>query len=83
MDGIVSSFVESGYLYIQLNFNVISSLEDILPNDECLGPEYFLKNKEDIIIDQVYLMKYEDDNLWCRVQVIEIINDSEVNYYKV
>ncbi|VVC37988.1 OST-HTH/LOTUS domain,Tudor domain [Cinara cedri] len=78
VDGIVSSFVESGHLYLQLNFDVISSLEEILPNDECLSPEYFLKNKEDIGVDQVYLMKYENDNLWCRVQVIEIINDSEV-----
>lgn len=82
MDAIVSSFVESGHLYLQLNFDVISSLEEILPNDKCLSPEYFIKSKEDIRKDQVYLLKYEDD-VWCRVQIIEIINDSEVNCYKV
>ncbi|VVC36913.1 Tudor domain [Cinara cedri] len=78
VEGIVSSFVESGHFYLQLNSNVISSLKKILPNDESLGPEYFLKSKEDIGVDQVFLMKYEDDNLWYRVHVIEIINDFEV-----
>lgn len=82
MDAVVSSFVESGHLYLQLNFDVISFLEEFLPNDECIIPEYFIKSKKDIKKDQVYLMKYEDD-IWCRIQIIEIINESEVNCYRV
>lgn len=78
MDGAVSSVVESGHLYLQLNFEVVSSLEEILPNDEYLLPEFFLKNKDDVSKEQVYLIKYEADNIWSRVQVIDIVNDIEV-----
>jgi len=65
---------------LQLNFDIVSSLEEILPNEECLLPDYFLKSKEDVNKDQVYLAKYYDgDNvIWCRAQVLEIINDIEV-----
>lgn len=78
MDGNVSAVVESGHLYLQLNFDIVSSLEDVLPNDEFLSPELFLKSKEDIDTNKVYLSKYEADNLWSRVQVLEIDNDFEV-----
>lgn len=78
MDGAVSSVVQSGHLYLQLNFEVVSSLEEILPNDEYLLPDFFLKSKDDVCKDQVYLTKYEADNIWSRVQVIDIINDIEV-----
>ncbi|XP_025412792.1 tudor domain-containing protein 7-like isoform X2 [Sipha flava] len=77
VDAIVSSVVESGHLYLQLNFDIVSSLEEILPNDESLLPEFFLKSKEDLQIGQIYLIKY-DDTLWSRVEILEIINDSEV-----
>lgn len=77
MDATVSSVVESGHLNLQLNFDIVSSLEEILPNDESLLPEFFLKSQEDIQIGQIYLIKY-DDTLWSRVEVLEIINDSEV-----
>lgn len=78
MDGNVSAVVESGHLYLQLNFDIVSSLEEVLPNDEFLTPELFLKSKEDIDTNKVYLSKYEADNLWSRVQVLEIDNDFEV-----
>lgn len=78
MDGTVSAVVESGHLYLQLNFDIVSSLEEVLPNDEFLSPKLFLKSKEDIDTNKVYLSKYEADNLWSRVQVLEINNDSEV-----
>ncbi|XP_025206964.1 tudor domain-containing protein 7B isoform X2 [Melanaphis sacchari] len=77
VDGNVSSIVESGHLYLQLNFDVVSSLEEILSNDEFYDPEYFLKSKEDIVKDKVYVTKYEADNIWCRVKVVDIISDSE------
>ncbi|XP_060876676.1 uncharacterized protein LOC132949690 isoform X1 [Metopolophium dirhodum] len=77
VDGNVSSIVESGHLYLQLNIDIVTSLEEILPNDEFLNPEFFLKSKEDIIKDKVYITKYEADNIWSRVQVLDIINDSE------
>jgi len=79
VDGNVSSIVESGHLYLQLNIDIVTSLEEILPNDEFLNPEFFLKSKEDIIKDKVYITKYEADNIWSRVQVLDIINDSEVS----
>lgn len=80
MDGNVSAINESGYLYLQLKFNTITSLEEILPNDECLLPDYFLRNKEDIKANQVYLTKYYDGDeaSWGRVQILEVINDVEV-----
>jgi len=78
VDGTVSSVVESGHLYLQLNFDTVASLEEILPNDEVLNQNWFLKNKEDIKKDQIYLIKYEADNIWSRVQVLEIYNDLEV-----
>ncbi|KAL5233145.1 hypothetical protein ACI65C_000555 [Semiaphis heraclei] len=77
VDGNVSSVVESGHLYLQLNIDIVTSLEEILPNDEFLDPEFFLKSKKDIIKDKVYITKYEADNIWSRVQVLDIINDSE------
>lgn len=79
VDGNVSSVVESGHLYLQLNIDIVTSLEEILPNDEFLDPEFFLKSKKDIIKDKVYITKYEADNIWSRVQVLDIINDSEVS----
>lgn len=79
MDGNVSSIVESGHLYLQLNIDIVTSLEEILPSDEFLNPEFFLKSKEDIIKDKVYITKYEADNIWSRIQVLDIINDSEVS----
>lgn len=81
MDAIVSSCPKFGYLYLQLNFDVVESLEYILPRDEHLDAEWFLKSKEDIKMDHVYLLKYDEENLWCRAQVLEIINDSEVNTF--
>lgn len=78
MDGTVSSVVESGHLYLQLNIDVVTSLEEILPSDELLNQELFLKSKEDIKKDEIYLIKYEADNIWSRVQVLEIENDTEV-----
>lgn len=79
VDGNVSSIVESGHLYLQLNIDIVTSLEEILPTDEFLDPEFFLKSKEDIIKDKVYITKYEADNIWSRVQVLDIINDFEVS----
>jgi len=79
VDGNVSSIVESGHLYLQLNIDIVTSLEEILPNDEFLDQDYFLKSKEDIRKDKVYITKYEADNIWSRVQVLDIINDSEVS----
>lgn len=79
MDGTVSSIVESGHLNLQLNSDLVSSLEEILPNEEFLSPDYFLKNKEEVKNDQVYLMKYENENIWCRVQVIELKDDTKVS----
>lgn len=78
MDATVSSVVESGHLNLQLNPDIVSSLEEILPNEEFLSPDYFLKNKTEVNKDQVYLMKYEKDNMWCRVQVIELKDDIKV-----
>ncbi|XP_022167500.1 tudor domain-containing protein 7-like isoform X3 [Myzus persicae] len=77
VDGNVSSIVESGHLYLQLNIDIVTSLEEILPNDEFLDPEFFFKSKEDIMKDKVYITKYEADNIWSRVQVLDTINDSE------
>ncbi|XP_016658330.1 uncharacterized protein LOC100161737 [Acyrthosiphon pisum] len=77
VDGNVSSIVESGHLYLQLNIDIVTSLEEILPSDEFLDPGFFLKSKEDIIKDKVYITKYEADNIWSRVQVLDIVNDSE------
>lgn len=79
MDGIVSSIVESGYLYLQLNPDIISSLAEILPNEECLYPDYFLKTKDEIEKDQVYIVKYKNEDIWCRVQVVELKNDTKVS----
>lgn len=75
----VSAVVESGHLFLQLKYDVVVSLEEILPNDESLTPEFFLKSKEEIDKNQVYLMKYEDENAWSRIQIQEIINNSEVS----
>uniref|UniRef100_A0A2S2PIN6 Tudor domain-containing protein 7 n=1 Tax=Schizaphis graminum TaxID=13262 RepID=A0A2S2PIN6_SCHGA len=78
VDGNVSSIVESGHLYLQLNIDVVTSLEEILSSIvEFFDPEYFLKSKEDIIKDKVYITKYEADDIWSRVKVLDIINDSE------
>lgn len=81
MDGNVSSIVESGHLFLQLKLDIVTSLEEILPNDECLLPEYFLKSQEDIQKDQVYLAKYNDNDeiTWCRAKIVDFINDNEVN----
>lgn len=76
VDGIVSSIVESGHLYLQLNIDVVASLEEILSNDEYFDPEYMLKSKEEVIKDKIYITKYDDT--WSRVKVVDIINDSEV-----
>lgn len=80
VDGNVSSIIESGYLYLQLKFDIVSSLEEMLPTEEFLLPEYFLNSKEEIKKDQVYMAKYQDheDIVWCRAQVVELINDTEV-----
>jgi len=78
VDGTVTSVVDSGHLYLQLNFEVVASLEEILPNDEYLNQELFLKSKDDVKKDEIYLIMYEADNIWSRVQVLEIENDSEV-----
>lgn len=65
---------------MQLKLDIVSSLEEILPNDENLLPEFFLKHKEDINKDQVYLAKYNDNNeiTWCRAKVVDFIDDNEV-----
>lgn len=83
MDGNVSSIVESGHLFLQLKLDIVTSLEEILPNDEYLLPEYFLKSQEDIKKDQVYLAKYNDNNeiTWCRAKIVDFINDNEVSNY--
>lgn len=76
----MSAIVESGHLYLQLKYDIVASLEEILPNEKCLLPEHFLNSKEDVNKDQVYLTKYNDcDEIsWCRAQVLEIFNDIEV-----
>lgn len=81
MDGNVSSIVESGHLFLQLKLDIVTSLEEMLPNDECLLPEYFLKSQEDIQKDRVYLAKYNDNDeiTWCRAKIVDFINDNEVN----
>lgn len=78
MDGTVSSVVESGHLNLLLHPEVVSSLEEILPNEEFLSPDYFLKSKEEVDKDQVYLIKYESEKMWCRVQVVELKDDTKV-----
>lgn len=80
MDGNVSAIVESGHLFLQLKFDVVTSLEEILPDEECLLPELFLRNQEDVNKDQVYLAKYcdGDEISWCRAQVLEITDNIEV-----
>jgi len=79
VDGTVTSVVDSGHLYLQLNFEVVASLEEILPGDEHVNQELFLKSKDDVKKDEIYLIMYEADNIWSRVQVLEIVNDSEVS----
>lgn len=76
----MSSVVESGHLNLQLNSDIVSSLEEILPNEEFLSPDYFLKNKEEVKKDQVYLIKYENESMWCRVQVVELRDDTKVSW---
>jgi len=80
VDGNVSAIVESGHLFLQLKFDVVTSLEEILPHEGCLLPEHFLKNQEDVNKDLVYVTKYYDGDeiSWCRAQVLEIINNIEV-----
>ncbi|XP_050440496.1 uncharacterized protein LOC126845703 isoform X2 [Adelges cooleyi] len=80
VNGTVSSVVASGHLYLQLNSDVVASLEEILPTD-CDGyyPEYFVKSKAEIDLKKIYLAKYELDNIWSRVQVTEFIDENEVN----
>lgn len=53
----------------------------MLPSDDCLLPEYFLKSKGDVQKDQVYIAKYKDndDVVWCRAQVVEFVNDTKVS----
>lgn len=79
MDAAVSSVIESGHINLQLNFDIVSSLEDI-QYDETLFSGFFLKSKEDLQIGHIYLIKY-DDTIWSRVEVLEIVNDSEVRTY--
>ncbi|XP_050522077.1 uncharacterized protein LOC126894827 [Daktulosphaira vitifoliae] len=80
VDGTVSAVTISGYIYLQLNTDIVASLEEILPTEceEYLDTEYFLKSKDEIQKDKIYLAKYEPDS-WSRVQVLNVLNDSEVD----
>lgn len=76
----VSAINEFGYIYLQLNTNILTSLKKILPSDEIINRrELFLKSKEDIDKNQVYLIKCNKYEL-CRVQVLEIVNNFQVSY---
>lgn len=81
MNGRVSSVVESGHLYLQLNSDIVSSLEAILPNEKILFPDYFLKSKDEIKKDQIYLSEYKDENgsMWRRIQIVELKDDTKAS----
>lgn len=69
---------------MQLNTDVVASLEETLPTEceEYIDPEYFLKSKDEIQQDKIYLAKYEPD-IWSRVQILNVLSDSEVFIFNI